>query len=185
MLLGEKARRKGNAKPRAPAQFFPGARGFLIRRARPQPPGPAQASAGPASRSETSTLLSLPRSVLGTSEPGFVETRAAAAASGPGTAPTTARSPGPGGAGAGAVGPEQQRDARFRPARLRRRPRRPHNPLLAPGTGGAGRGGAGRAGGNNFLFGPLCPSPLAAGRASRAGMPEAGSGSGNALPRNA
>lgn len=64
------------------------------------------------------------------------------------------------------------------PRSARRRPRRPHNPLLAPGTGGAGRGGAGRAGGNNFLFGPLCPSPLAAVRASRARKPEAGSGAG-------
>lgn len=110
--------------------------------------------------------------------------RSAAAASDPRTTPTTTRSLGPGGAGAGAVGPEQQRDARFRPAPLRQRPRQPHNPLLAPGTGGAGRGGAGRAGGNNFLFGPLCPSPSAAGRARRASVPEAGSQSGNALPWN-
>lgn len=110
---------------------------------RPWSLGPAKPSARPASRSETSTPSSFPHSLLRTSGPGFVEVRPAAAASGPGTAQTTARSPGPRGAGAGAVGPEQQRHARFRPARLRGRRGGPTIPFWLRGR--AGRGGAGRA----------------------------------------
>lgn len=109
--------------------------------------------------------------------------RPAAATSGPGTAQTTARSPGPRGVGAGAVGPEQQRHARFRPARLRGGRGGPTIPFWLRGR--AGRGGAGRVSGNNFLFGPLCLSPLAAGRGRLARKPEAGSGSGNVLPWHA
>lgn len=171
-------RRKRNANPQALAQSFPGARGFLMRGCVSGPWDVRNLAPGGLAEAKPQHLQLPPLGSGNLRARPRGNTRRGSRLE-PRDLPTTAHSPGPGGAGAGAVGPEKQRDARFRPAQLRQRPRRPHNPLLAPGTGGAGRGGAGRAGGNNFLFGPLCPSPLAAGQAR---MPEAGRGSGNALP---
>lgn len=160
LLWGLETVRKGGGKetqtrPRAPA----------VRSSSPGlPPSPAE-SLHPGPRGPTkakpATLFSLPRTVPGSREPDFAEARPAAG-NWARDRPDRSPQPGPGGAGAGAVGPEQQHRARFRPARLRRRPRRPHNPLLAPGTGGAGRGGVGRAERAEiiFCFALAAPVPL-------------------------